>query len=232
MTIEVNVLRVFTDASSNFGNPLGVVDASAVEPSERQRIATELGYSETIYVELPAAGGTTAAAHIFTPAVELPFAGHPTVGAAWWLKQRGTPVNTLQVPAGIVQVEYDSRPDGDFTVVRARSEWAPSFAIYDLASVDDVLGADPDDYDDDIEHYVWAWIDREAGTIRSRMFGHNLGISEDEATGAAAVRITDYLSRDLEITQGQGSVLLTRWDPEGWVKVAGRVVDDGVRHLD
>ena len=31
---------------------------------------------------------------------ELPFAGHPTVGAAWWLRERGTPIRTLQVPAG------------------------------------------------------------------------------------------------------------------------------------
>jgi predicted PhzF superfamily epimerase YddE/YHI9 len=131
-----------------------------------------------------------------------------------------------------VQVEYDARPDGEFAVVRGRSDWAPDFSIYDMDSVEDVLAADPDDYGDDVEHYVWAWIDRETGTIRSRMFASHLGIPEDEATGAGAVRMTDYLSRDLEITQGQGSQLSTRWDPEGWVRVAGRVVNDGVRTLD
>jgi predicted PhzF superfamily epimerase YddE/YHI9 len=232
MPIDVSVLRVFTDSAGNFGNPLGVVDASLVAPADQQRVATELGYSETIFVELPAAGANTARAHIFTPVTELPFAGHPTVGVSWWLKNRGTPIKTLQVPAGLLQVEYDARPDGEFTVIRARSEWAPDFSIYDLDSVDDVLGADPDDYSDDVEHYVWAWMDRDAGTIRSRLFASHLGIREDEATGAAAVRITDYLSRDLEITQGQGSQLSTRWNPEGWVQVAGRVVDDGVRQLD
>jgi len=232
MGIDVSVLRVFTDSTGNYGNPLGVVGASLVAPSDRQRVATELGYSETIFVDLPIDGATTASAHIFTPATELPFAGHPTVGVSWWLKQRGTPIKTLLVPAGVVQVEYDARADGDFTVIRARSEWAPDFAIYDLDSVDDVLSADPDDYGDDVEHYVWAWIDRDAGTIRSRMFAKHLGVPEDEATGAGAVRITDHLSRDLEITQGKGSQLITRWDPEGWVKVAGRVVDDGVRRLD
>jgi predicted PhzF superfamily epimerase YddE/YHI9 len=231
MAIDVSVLRVFTDSAGNFGNPLGVVDSSLVAPSDRQRVATELGYSETIFVELPAADVRAARAHIFTPATELPFAGHPIVGVSWWLKNRGTPINTLQVPAGVVQVEYDTRPDGELTVIRARSEWAPDFSIYDLSSVDEVLGADPDDYSDDVEHYVWAWIDRDAGAIRSRLFASHLGIREDEATGAAAVRITDYLSRDLEITQGQGSRLSTRWNAEGWVKVAGRVVDDGVRKL-
>jgi predicted PhzF superfamily epimerase YddE/YHI9 len=231
MAIDVSVVRVFTDSAGNYGNPLGVVDASVVAPSDRQGVAAELGYSETIFVELPAADVSTARAHIFTPTTELPFAGHPTVGVSWWLKNRGTPINTLQVPAGVVQVEYDTRPDGEFTIIRARSEWAPDFSIYDMSSVDEVLGADPDDYSDDVEHYVWAWIDRDAGTIRSRLFATHLGIPEDEATGAAAVRITDYLSRDLEITQGRGSQLSTRWSAEGWVNVAGRVVDDGVRTL-
>jgi predicted PhzF superfamily epimerase YddE/YHI9 len=232
VAIDVTVLRVFTDSDGNFGNPLGVVDARQADPADRQRIATELGYSETIFVDLPEPGASTAVAHVFTPAVELPFAGHPTVGAAWWLKDRGTPVNTLQVPAGVVQVEYQSRPDGEFTVINARAEWAPDFSIYDLSSVDDVLEADPADYTDDVEHYVWAWIDRGEGTIRSRMFASNLGVPEDEATGAAAVRITDHLSRDLAITQGRGSQIRTFWSPEGWVKVAGRVVDDGGRQID
>jgi predicted PhzF superfamily epimerase YddE/YHI9 len=67
--------------------------------------------------------------------------------------------------------------------------------------------------------------------VRARMFAGNVGVPEDEATGAAAVRITDYLSRDLTITQGKGSVIQTAWNPEGWVQVAGRVVSDGVMHV-
>lgn len=227
MAVHVSVLRVFTDAAGNHGNPLGVVDARLVEPAARQAVAAELGYSETIFVELPVDGVTTATAHIFTPATELPFAGHPTVGAAWWLKQRGTPVNTLQVPAGLVAVESGD----EFTVITARSDWAPDFAICEFDSADDVLAANPDDYGDDVEHYVWAWIDRAAGAIRARLFASHLGIPEDEATGAGAVRITDLLSRDLQITQGRGSQLNTEWDPQGWVRVAGRVVDDGLRRL-
>lgn len=228
MTVDVTVLRVFTDADGNFGNPLGVVDASTVAQADRQPIATELGYSETIFIDLPIQGSATAHAHIFTPVTELPFAGHPTVGAAWWLRERGMPIHTLQVPAGIVQVGYAH----DLTAVTARSEWAPEFAIHDLASPADVEAAEPGDYPDDVEHYLWAWTDREQGHLRSRMFATNLGVPEDEATGSAAVRITDYLSRDLTITQGKGSQIYTTWSPEGWVQVAGRVVDDGQRHLD
>jgi predicted PhzF superfamily epimerase YddE/YHI9 len=231
MGIDVTVLRVFTDSDGNFGNPLGVVDAATVRPSDRQALATQLGYSETIFVDIPAPGGASAHVQIFTPAVELPFAGHPTVGAAWWLRSIGSPVHTLQTQAGIVAVTYDVGPRA-LTAIRARAEWAPEFMIHDLRSVDEVLEADPDDYNDEFSHYLWAWIDKASGQVRSRAFVPDLGISEDEATGAAAVRMTDYLSCDLKITQGKGSQLETQWSPEGWVQVAGSVVDDGVRHVE
>ncbi len=228
MAVDVTVLRVFTDADGNFGNPLGVIDASTVRPANRQRIATELGYSETIFVDAPAQGAHTAHAWIFTPTTELPFAGHPTVGASWWLRVIGRPVHTLQVPAGIVQVSYD----GEMAAVRARAEWTPEFAIYELKSTDELFAAVPDDYPDDVENYLWTWTDRDNGVLRSRMFAVGLGIPEDEATGAAAVRITDYLSRDLTIVQGKGSIIQTWWSPDGWVRIAGRVVDDGIRQID
>jgi predicted PhzF superfamily epimerase YddE/YHI9 len=227
MSIDVTVLRVFTDAQGNFGNPLGVVDAAAVEPEHRQRLAAQLGYSETTFVDLPATGSSTAHARIYTPLTELPFAGHPTVGASWWLRARGTPIRTLQVPAGIVQVSYDD----DVTAISARAEWSPEFAIHDLDSLDELAAADAADFSDDVAHYLWAWVDEPAGSVRARLFAANLGVPEDEATGSAAVRVTDYLSRDLTITQGKGSVIQTTWSPEGWVRVAGRVVDDGVTRV-
>jgi predicted PhzF superfamily epimerase YddE/YHI9 len=227
MGIDVTVLRVFTDPDGNFGNPLGVVDASRVAPADRQRIAAELGYSETIFVDLPAPGSTTAHATIHTPRTELPFAGHPTVGLTWWLGENGTPVHTLQVPAGIVQVSYE----GQLTAISARAEWAPEFDIRELDSPESLRDADPDDYPDDVAHYLWAWADQSAGSIRARFFAASLGVVEDEATGSAAVRMSEHLSRDLRITQGKGSIIETTWNPEGWVRVAGRVVNDGVRQL-
>lgn len=228
MAIDVAVLRVFTDADGKFGNPLGVVDAATVYPDDRQRIATELGYSETIFIDVPKSGAHTAHARIFTPTTELPFAGHLTVGAAWWLRDVGLPVNTLAVPAGLVQVSYD----GDLASVRARADWAPEFAIYDLESTDELFAAEPDDYPADIENYLWTWTDRDNGVVRSRMFAVGLGVPEDEATGAAAVRITDYLSRDLTIVQGKGSIIETQWSADGWVRVTGRVVNDGTKQID
>jgi predicted PhzF superfamily epimerase YddE/YHI9 len=228
MSIDVTVLRVFTDSNGNFGNPLGVVDAGLVQPDDRQRLATQLGYSETIFIDLPADGATSANATIHTPRTDLPFAGHPTIGASWWLRERGTPINTLLVPAGLVQVSYE----GDLTAISARAQWAPGFAVHDLDSPQAVDAADPVDFPDDVAHYLWAWTDREAGAVRARMFAANLGVAEDEATGSAAIRLTDYLSRDLVVTQGHGSMIHTTWSPQGWVRVAGRVVDDGLKQVD
>ncbi len=140
MATDVTVLRVFTDPAGGFGNPLGVVDAATVAPADRQRLAAELGYSETIFIDLPAEGAATTTARIFTPVAELPFAGHPTVGAAWWLRDRGLPVHTLQVPAGIVQISYDLGAQKR-TAISARAEWSPEFAIHDVASVDELLAS-------------------------------------------------------------------------------------------
>jgi predicted PhzF superfamily epimerase YddE/YHI9 len=224
MSIDVTVVRVFTDSAGNFGNPLGIIDAGAVQPQDRQRMAAQLGYSETVFVDPPQPGSTTASARISTPRTELPFAGHPAVGVAWWLREQGTPIRTLQVPAGIVPVSYDA----ELTVINARSEWAPELDIHDLDSVEELAAADPAEFPDDIQHYLWAWTDKVNGALRSRMFSGPLGVAEDEATGSAAVRITDYLSRDLTITQGKGSLIHTTFSPEGWVGLAGRVADDGV----
>jgi PhzF family phenazine biosynthesis protein len=140
MSIDVTVLRVFTDPAGSFGSPLGVVDA-----------ATQMGYSETVFVDLPTADSATADARIYTPKTELRFAGHPSVGASWWLQDIGTPIRSLRVPAGVVAVSYDK----DLTFVSARSEWAADFAIHDLAS-DDLAAADPSDFPDDVAHYLWA----------------------------------------------------------------------------
>ncbi|MBS0245657.1 MAG: PhzF family phenazine biosynthesis protein [Proteobacteria bacterium] len=65
------------------GNPLGMVfDAEGLDTQAMQTLAREFNYSETVFITPPQAAGHRAAMRIFTPSSELPFAGHPTVGAA------------------------------------------------------------------------------------------------------------------------------------------------------
>jgi len=83
------VVDVFTERPLE-GNPLAVFpDAAGISGDLMQRIARELNLSETVFV-LPAENPEHAAAlRIFTPARELVFAGHPTVGAAFVLLEEG-----------------------------------------------------------------------------------------------------------------------------------------------
>ena len=93
----LHVLRVFTGPDGSAGNPLGVfVNGAEVPGGLRQQIATDLGFSETVFVD----DVTTGRLQIFTPADELPFAGHPLVGTAWLLRENGHPVDMLVPPPG------------------------------------------------------------------------------------------------------------------------------------
>jgi trans-2,3-dihydro-3-hydroxyanthranilate isomerase len=73
---------VFTDRRFG-GNPLAVLpDARGLDTAAMQRIAREFNLSETVFVLPPEATGHSRRLRIFTPAAELPFAGHPTIGTA------------------------------------------------------------------------------------------------------------------------------------------------------
>jgi trans-2,3-dihydro-3-hydroxyanthranilate isomerase len=75
-------LDVFADKALA-GNPLAVVlDGERLDAAAMQQIAREFNLSETVFVTEPRNPVNTAAVRIFTPSRELPFAGHPTVGAA------------------------------------------------------------------------------------------------------------------------------------------------------
>jgi predicted PhzF superfamily epimerase YddE/YHI9 len=223
LSISVHVLRVFTDEVGAFGNLLGVVDGALVSPDQRLRVAARLGYSETVFIDDPAIGRI----RIFTPAVELPFAGHPTVGTAWWLRERGFDVERLLTPAGPVEVSRDET----LTWIRARADWTPRFAWREMPDPRMVEAADPSSYTSGL-HYLWAWVDQTGGRVRSRMFAPEMGIVEDQATGAAAIALTVLQQRDLDITQGRGSRLYTKSDGDGWARLGGRVASEPMRIIE
>lgn len=89
MRLEFHTLDVFTDRVFG-GNPLAVFpDGGGVPDETMQRVARELNLSETVFVTAPGAGENTFRVRIFTPATELPFAGHPSVGTAFLLAHLG-----------------------------------------------------------------------------------------------------------------------------------------------
>jgi trans-2,3-dihydro-3-hydroxyanthranilate isomerase len=98
-------LDVFT-ASRFGGNPLAVFpDARGLTDAEMQALAAELNLSETTFVLPPDDPANTARVRIFTPKLEMPFAGHPNVGTGYVLAaERGGDVLRFEEIAGIVEV--------------------------------------------------------------------------------------------------------------------------------
>lgn len=85
MHLPFHTLDVFTDRTFG-GNPLGVfTDATHLSSEVMQSIAREMNLSETVFLGPPETAGGSARVRIFTPGVEVPFAGHPTVGSAIFL---------------------------------------------------------------------------------------------------------------------------------------------------
>lgn len=217
----LHVLRVFVNDEGEWGNHLGVfLDAVGIGAAKRQLIAADLAYSETVFVDDRQSG----ALQIFTPATELPFAGHPLVGTAWLMREEGSKIASLRPPAGEVGVRFE---DGD-TFISAEAAWSPPFEYVQLAEPDQVRALEGSSTDAE-EVYVWAWIDEDAGTIRARSFAPGVGIPEDEATGSAALALCARLGRSLTIHQGQGSILVARPLDGKRAEVGGAVALDEVR---
>ncbi|WP_406038298.1 PhzF family phenazine biosynthesis protein [Micromonospora sp. NBC_00898] len=107
-TLSYEIVDVFTDRPFA-GNPLAVVfGAEGLATEQMQALALEFNLSETVFVLPPTQVGATYRARIFTPAEELPFAGHPSVGAAVTASRRGlfdVGRVTQECGAGVLPIE-------------------------------------------------------------------------------------------------------------------------------
>ncbi len=212
---KLHVLKVFVGEGGSGGNPLGVfLDGPTVPESARQAVATRLGFSETVFVDDAGSGEL----RIFTPAAELPFAGHPLVGTAWLLLREGHDVPALRPPAGEVSV----RVEGPSVFVTGRPEWSPPFEIVELSSPTEVDSLDGPPGDKELVG-AWAWEDEAEGRVRVRVFVSELGVAEDEATGSFAALLCAALGRTISIRQGRGSRIHARPLEDGAVEFGGRV---------
>jgi trans-2,3-dihydro-3-hydroxyanthranilate isomerase len=219
------VADVFTDRALE-GNQLAVfTDARGLDDETMQRLAFEIGFSETTFV-LPAEQGGTVRIRIFTPKTELPFAGHPCLGTAWVLAaplQRG--VVELETASGIVPVELD-RDDSGAVVFGRMEQPLPSiepdldpepllralgvsesqlpverydngvrFTLVALGSEDEVAALRPDFA---ALHDLGLYVSCFAGSgaaWKTRMFAPVAGVLEDPATGSAAGPLAVHVCR-------------------------------------
>jgi len=111
MRLAYDVVDVFTDRPFA-GNQLAVVHGGDDLTTEQcLAIAREFGFSETTFPASEVADGREYAVRIFTPGQEVPFAGHPTLGTAWVLRDRGllgTDDVVQQCGAGAVGVRFEA----------------------------------------------------------------------------------------------------------------------------
>ena len=251
------VLRVFTRDGAG-GNPLGVVtDILGLDDAKMQQIATDLAFSETIFLSW--FEGTMPKARIFTPAVEIPYAGHPLVGAAWILLNLG-PIDPGGIECSIGPVKI--RQVGDTTWIDGAGNqpveaMAPDFGsglmpidsaevlmpspylVVQVRTPAEVAAMTPSTVAGFGDVYVWAWAE-EGQQVRARFFAPGFGIVEDPATGSAAVALAARLRSlghghgSLQIEQGEEighpSRINLVWGANG-TSIGGTVARDEVRFL-
>ncbi len=121
---------VFTDRVFG-GNPLAVFpDAEGLSPEQMQRVARELNLSETVFVRPPKDAANSRHLRIYTPAMELPFAGHPTLGCAHVL----TLLGEIEARNSETEVVFEEGI-GPITVRIQADSGNPSFTQLDIAKM-------------------------------------------------------------------------------------------------
>ncbi|GIU92807.1 MAG: hypothetical protein KatS3mg011_1713 [Acidimicrobiia bacterium] len=245
------VLRVFT-RNGEGGNHLGVVtDVTGIDDEQMQTTAAQLGFSETVFVDWRE--GPVPVARIFTPTTEIPFAGHPLVGAGWVLNVLGPGADRIRCGIGEIPIHVD----GDRTWISVpgtrpvRLTTPPGGGVgafevlmplpYMVVAYPDpeaVAGLDPDGFTS--ETLAWSWI-REGEKVKARFFAPSVGVREDPGTGSAAVALAEVLRRvgmesgSLTIEQGDETgrpcTLHLMWNRDA-IRVGGAVVRDEVRVLE
>jgi trans-2,3-dihydro-3-hydroxyanthranilate isomerase len=134
------------------GNPLAVLpEAAGLSGAQMQRIAREFNYSEATFVLLPDDPGHTRKVRIFTPAAEIPFAGHPNVGTAFVLAASGllpaggtTTRVVFEEGAGVVPVEIRYRDGAPVYCATTAPQRLTLGAVPAVEAVAASIGLSPD----------------------------------------------------------------------------------------
>jgi trans-2,3-dihydro-3-hydroxyanthranilate isomerase len=221
-TLSYEVVDVFTDTAFA-GNPLAVVlDADDLTTVQLQSIAREFNLSETSFPMKADVDGADYRLRIFTPAQELPFAGHPSVGAADVLLRLGriSPGQVVQsCGAGLLALDIAA---DSVTLSGGEPTWSEPIEAAGLLSA---VGLEPTDLDGvprragcgidftylPVRAEALARVDVDLRAVaayggagvsvvawdgaaaRARVFAAGAGVPEDPATGSAGVALGAYL---------------------------------------
>jgi trans-2,3-dihydro-3-hydroxyanthranilate isomerase len=154
--LSYDVVDVFTDRAFA-GNPLAVVyGAEDLATTQLLAITREFNLSETTFpIALTAserAAGADYAVRIFTPEAEIPFAGHPTLGTAWALRERGLLGRghcRQACGAGLIDVRLPADPKEAVELSALPRDSARALPGGDADQLADLVGVPPADLDGD-----------------------------------------------------------------------------------
>jgi PhzF family phenazine biosynthesis protein len=179
------------------GNPAGVVlDATGLGDTEMQRVAAEVGYSETAFL-VPGGEGHFQVRY-FSPKAEVPFCGHATIAtAAAYAERHGPGVLHLNTRAGLVEVFTKVRADGatTATLISVEPQTKPISAD-DLAALLEALHWTPEDLDATLPPrvaFAGAWHPIVAAASRQRL----AKLDYDMAALASLMAQYDWTTIDL-----------------------------------
>ena len=136
MELHYRIVNVFARGGRLTGNPLCVFeDGSSLDEAAMQALALQFNLSETTFI-LPSEKAT-ARVRIFTPAYEMPFAGHPTLGTAHVVRAlgAGSDALTLEMKAGLIPV----RAEGDTWTLQAVAPRARAMEVA-RSELEEILG--------------------------------------------------------------------------------------------
>ncbi len=145
------ILDVFAE-EKYAGNQLAVYrDAGGLSDGQMQKIVKEMNYSETTFIlsEQEQNGGYDV--RIFTPEIEVPFAGHPTLGTAFVIQQEiiKKPVETVNLNLKVGQIPVTFNYDGRQSGVLWMKPIEPVFGeVFDAAEVEQILTIEKEDIDE------------------------------------------------------------------------------------
>jgi trans-2,3-dihydro-3-hydroxyanthranilate isomerase len=151
-SLEYEIVDVFA-ARAFAGNPLAIVyGADGLEQEQMQALAREFNLSETTFpVSMTAddeAVGASYRVRIFTPAVEIPFAGHPTLGTAWALARRGLVEpgeRTQACAAGLIGLRVPADETAPVELSATPSDHARPLSDSETAELAALVSLGPDD---------------------------------------------------------------------------------------
>ena len=162
------IVDVFAEAKYQ-GNQLAVlIPEETLTKEEMLKIAKEIGFSETTFIVSGKQENGGYDVRIFTPAIEVPFAGHPTLGTAYIINQvmEGGKADEILLNLGVGQIPVRIREDG-----LTMSQNQPTFdmIIEDRKRIADILSIEEEDIRTDYPPIIrFSWYPRGFRALRFR----------------------------------------------------------------